>query len=126
MLSSIACWLEKVDPGCHRRIKGIRLVTAFGIAALAGAHYASTYSVPKGNALGVLAAGFALWSSVLEARPTRRESTRDLLLLAVAAVSGAIVTAATVPTVNSGCRPVVAMSSRMGRLGRRIRASGLL
>ncbi|MEF0943066.1 FUSC family protein [Rhizobium sp. BR 362] len=100
MLSSIARRLEKVDPGSHRRIKGIRLVTAFGLAALAGAHYASAYSVPKGNALGVLAAGFALWGSVSEARSARLESTRDLLFLAMAAVAGAIVTAAIVPVVN--------------------------
>jgi hypothetical protein len=27
-------WLEWVDPGTHRRIKGLRLVTAFGLAAM--------------------------------------------------------------------------------------------
>ncbi len=29
-------WLEQIDPGAHRRIKGLRLVTAFGIAAMLG------------------------------------------------------------------------------------------
>ena len=30
-------WLVHVDPGTHRRIKGLRLVTAYGIAAMLGA-----------------------------------------------------------------------------------------
>ena len=29
-------WLDRIDPGAHRRVKGLRLVTAFGIAALVG------------------------------------------------------------------------------------------
>ncbi len=31
-----ARWLDSIDPGAHRRIKGLRLVTAFGIAAMLG------------------------------------------------------------------------------------------
>jgi hypothetical protein len=31
-----ADWLERVDPGTHRRIKGLRLATVYGIAALLG------------------------------------------------------------------------------------------
>jgi hypothetical protein len=100
LLGSIAFWLEKVDPGSHRRIKGIRLVTAFGLATLAAAHYASSYSIQKGDILSALAGGFALWGSVSEARSTRFESTRDLFLLTLAAVAGAIVTAAIVPLVD--------------------------
>jgi hypothetical protein len=32
-VSRIADWLDRIDPGTHRRIKGLRLVTAYGIAA---------------------------------------------------------------------------------------------
>ena len=39
--------------------------------------------------LSALAGGFALWASVSEARGTRRESSRDLVLLAAAAALGA-------------------------------------
>lgn len=31
---SIAHWLDRIDPGTHRRIKGLRLVTAYAIAAM--------------------------------------------------------------------------------------------
>ena len=33
---SVVCWLDRIDPGAHRRIKGLRLVTAYGIAAMLG------------------------------------------------------------------------------------------
>jgi|HubBroStandDraft_6_1064221.scaffolds.fasta_scaffold12318_7 hypothetical protein len=33
-LISIGSWFDRIDPGTHRRIKGLRLVTAFGLAAL--------------------------------------------------------------------------------------------
>jgi hypothetical protein len=33
-LVSIESWFDRIDPGTHRRIKGLRLVTAFGLAAL--------------------------------------------------------------------------------------------
>ena len=33
-LISIRGWFDRIDPGTHRRIKGLRLVTAFGLAAL--------------------------------------------------------------------------------------------
>ena len=61
-----------------RRIKGLRLVTAFGLAAMLG-----TMPEVAGHGLRLitLASGFALWASVSEARPTRFESTRDLVLL---------------------------------------------
>jgi hypothetical protein len=35
-IAHIADWLERADPGTHRRIKGPHLVTAYGIAALLG------------------------------------------------------------------------------------------
>jgi hypothetical protein len=36
-LTAAARWLDCIDPGVHRRIKGLRLITAFGIAAMLGA-----------------------------------------------------------------------------------------
>src|SRR5580698_5827156 len=84
---SIAAWLERLDPEMHRRIKGLRLVTAFGLAAL----LATTPDIAHGRRglLASLAAGFALWASVSEARSTRGESARDLTLLCLAAGAGA-------------------------------------
>jgi Fusaric acid resistance protein-like len=82
----VGAWFERVDPGSHRRIKGLRLVTAFGMAAM----LATTPEIAgHGSRLIALAAGFALWASVSEARSTRFESTRDLLLLNLSAGLGA-------------------------------------
>jgi hypothetical protein len=82
-------WLENVDPGTHRRVKGLRIVTAYGIAAMLGTIVDITHKLPGGAALSSVAGGFALWASVSEGRGTRRESSRDLLLFAVAAALGA-------------------------------------
>jgi hypothetical protein len=71
----IAEWLEHIDPGTHRRIKGLRLVTAYGIAALLGRLPEFSRGLSNGAWLRFLAAGFALWASVSEARTTRAEST---------------------------------------------------
>ncbi|MFM0341467.1 FUSC family protein [Paraburkholderia fungorum] len=83
-------WLERVDPGTHRRIKGLRLVTAYGIAAALGTLQDIAHSVPSGVSLGALAGSFALWASVSEAKTTRAESSRDLALLSFAAALGAV------------------------------------
>jgi hypothetical protein len=87
LVASSGVWLERIDPGTHRRIKGLRLVTAFGLAAMLA-------NVPeiahdRRTLLGTLAAGFALWASVSEARSTRYESARDLTFLCLAAGIGA-------------------------------------
>jgi len=82
-------WLERIDPGTHRRIKGLRLVTAYGIAAAMGTLRDITHGLPTGVALASLAGGFALWASVSEGRTTRLESSRDLALLCGAAALGA-------------------------------------
>lgn len=82
-------WLDHIDPGAHRRIKGLRLVTAYGIAAMLGTMADITREVPDSPSLSVLAGGFALWASVSESRGTRRDSSRDLLLLNAAAALGA-------------------------------------
>ncbi|SAL77039.1 hypothetical protein AWB71_05375 [Caballeronia peredens] len=83
-------WLDRVDPGTHRRIKGLRLVTAYGLAAALGALQDITQIVPVGVSVGALAGGFALWASVSEARTTRYESSRDLAVLCCAAAFGAL------------------------------------
>ncbi len=82
-------WLERIDPGGHRRIKGLRLVTAFGIAAMLGTMSDIARGLPDGASLGLLAGNFALWASVSEGRGSRRESSRDLVLLSAAAALGA-------------------------------------
>ncbi len=82
-------WLDRVDPGAHRRVKGLRLITAYGIAAMLGTMGDLTQGLPGRASLSALAGGFALWASVSEGRDTRLESSRDLVLLAVAAGVGA-------------------------------------
>jgi hypothetical protein len=84
----IGLWLERIDPGVHRRIKGLRLVTAYGIAAMLGALLNSSYGVSGGSFLSYLAAGFGLWASVSEGQASRLLSTRDLVILNAAAVTG--------------------------------------
>jgi len=63
-LNRAVAWLNRIDPGTHRRIKGLRLVTAYGIAALLGALPDITQGLRDGAALSALAGGFALWASV--------------------------------------------------------------
>ncbi len=85
-----ASWLEQIDPGVHRRIKGLRLVTAYGIAAMLGIVLQRSYQFAGSSYLGYLAAGFALWASVSEGEATRWQSARDLIFLNAAAVAGAM------------------------------------
>ena len=87
--AAAAHWLDRVDPGGHRRIKGLRLVTAYGIAAMLGTMPDITRGLPSAAALSSLAGSFALWASVSEGRDTRAESSRDLVLLSAAAALGA-------------------------------------
>lgn len=89
-LSAMLAWLERVDPGTHRRIKGLRLVTAYGLAAAIGTLHDVTRDVPASVSVGTLAATFALWASVSEARTTRAESSRDLAIFCTAAAFGAL------------------------------------
>jgi hypothetical protein len=97
MLGRVAGWIERVDPGTHRRIKGLRLVTAYGIAALLGTLPSISRGLHGGASLSVLAGGIALWASVSEARVIRRESSRDLVLLCGAGVVGAVMMIALAP-----------------------------
>jgi len=64
-------FLDRIDPATHRRIKGLRLVTAYGIAALLGTLLGSSYGIPNSALLASLAGGFALWASVSEGQATR-------------------------------------------------------
>jgi len=90
MVTNTIQWLDRIDPGVDRRIKGLRLVTAFGIASMLGAFHDITAGLPDAASLGALAGGFALWASVSEGQATRRKSARDLALLSVAAALGAV------------------------------------
>jgi hypothetical protein len=83
----ISARFDRIDPGAHRRIKGLRLVTGFGLAAM----LATVPGIAHGRGMlpGTFAAGFALWAGVSEARSTRYESARDLTLLCLAAGVGA-------------------------------------
>ncbi|WP_050032051.1 MULTISPECIES: FUSC family protein [unclassified Bradyrhizobium] len=91
-------WLDRIDPGAHRRVKGLRLATAFGLAAM----LATMPGIAEGRGplLGVFAAGFALWASVSESQATRYESARDLLILCLAAGIGAAIFVAVRPVLG--------------------------
>lgn len=89
-IRQLALWLVQIDPGAHRRIKGLRLVTAYGIAAMLGIVLQRSYQFEGSANFSYLAAGFALWASVSEGQATRWLSTRDLVLLNAAAVAGAM------------------------------------
>jgi hypothetical protein len=89
-LSKTVAWLDHVDPGAHRRVKGLRLVTAYGLATAIGSLHDVTHNASSHVSVGTLAATFALWASVSEARSTRAESSRDLAILCGAAALGAL------------------------------------
>src|SRR5471032_3700529 len=84
-VAAVGRWLDRIDPGTHRRIKGLRLVTAYGIAAALGALQDIAHHVPGSIPLSYLAGSFALWASVSEGKSTRAESGRDLTLLSFSA-----------------------------------------
>lgn len=83
-------WLARIDPGTHRRIKGLRLVTAYGIAAALGSLHDVAHTFDTTLSVGSLAAGFALWASVSEAGHSQPQSSRDLALLCLAATLGSL------------------------------------
>lgn len=93
-------WLERIDPGTHRRVKGLRLVTAYGGALALGSLHDVTVMVPGHASLATLAAGMALWASVSEGRGTRSESSRDLAVLCLAAAAGAALFALLAPLLS--------------------------
>lgn len=87
-LHSFSFWLNRIDPGGRRRVKGLRLVKAYGIAALMGAALLAGGAHPENAPLALLAGGIALWASVCKGRSTRLESSRDLVPLSASAVAG--------------------------------------
>jgi hypothetical protein len=105
VLTHAGHWLDRIDPGVHRRIKGLRLVTAYGIAAMLGAMPEISRAVPHASSLSSIAAGFALWASVSEGQATRIKSSRDLLLLNGAAVVGAAIMISLAPILTGAGRP---------------------
>jgi hypothetical protein len=100
-----ADWLERIDPGTHRRIKGLRLVTAYGIAAMLGSLHDISHGLSNDLSLSSLAGGFALWASVSEARTNRADSSRDLCLLCAAATLGAAIMIGLTPMLSGPGRP---------------------
>lgn len=105
LIAIAGAWLERIDPGTNRRIKGLRLVTAYGIAAMLGTLQAISHGMPGGASLSSLAGGIALWASVSEARTTRAASSRDLTLLCAAAVLGAVSMIILTPLLSGMGRP---------------------
>jgi hypothetical protein len=98
-------WFDRIDPGVHRRIKGLRLVTAYGIAAMLGTMPEISRAVPNASSLSSIAAGFSLWASVSEGQATRIKSSRDLLVLNGAAVLGAAIMIGLAPILTGAGRP---------------------
>jgi hypothetical protein len=84
-------WLDKLDPGAGGRLKGLRLVAVYAVAAFLGRVCDVVAPLSSGMSVATLAAGFALWASIAEARTERISGTRDLIVLCVAATVGAIV-----------------------------------
>lgn len=101
----IAAWLQRIDPGANRRVKGLRLVTAYGIAAMLGSLQGIQHGLPSGASLSALAGGIALWASVYEGETTRANSARDLALFCAAAVIGAAGFILLAPVLSGPHRP---------------------
>jgi hypothetical protein len=103
--STSSIFLERIDPAAHRRIKGLRLVTAYAIAVALGALQGHSHPLAGGASLGSLAGGFALWACVSEGRTKRTASARDLVLLAAAAALGAASMIALAPILTGHSHP---------------------
>ena len=73
LVATACAWLERIDPGAHRRVKGLRLVTAYALAAMTATMADITRGATDRATLPALAGGFALWASVSEGRATRLE-----------------------------------------------------
>ncbi len=84
-------WFETIDPGSHHRIKGLRLVTAYALAAMGSSLVAQDQAVKEAALLVPLAGAFALWASVSEGETSRWRSSRDLFVLILSATLGAAV-----------------------------------
>lgn len=100
-ISAIGCCIVRLDPGAHRRVKGLRLVTAYGLAVALGSLQDVTHRLSDAAMVSSLAGGFALWASVSEAQSTRSKSSRDLTLLCGVAALSAILFAAFSPILEN-------------------------
>jgi Fusaric acid resistance protein-like len=96
----VATWLREIDPGAERRLKGLRLVAAYSIAIALGRLWDFVVGTSGAAPVANLAAGFALWGSVSEARTERVAAGRDLLFLCAAAALGALLYSLLVPLVR--------------------------
>jgi hypothetical protein len=56
---AFAARLDRIDPGTHRRIKGLRLVTAYAIAGMLGTMPDIATGLPNPTALTSLAGALA-------------------------------------------------------------------
>jgi hypothetical protein len=99
-VQGVGTWLATIDPGAERRLKGLRLVAAYAIAIGIGSLWDLAAGTSGGMRVANLAAGFALWGSVSEARTERVAGSRDLLVLCAAATAGAILYALLAPLVR--------------------------
>lgn len=97
---AIVTWVDQFDPGAHRRVKGLRIITSYAIAAMAGLLPALRDAHSASSPLSQLAAGFALWASVSEGEETRWRSTRDLAIFCSTAALGAAIMATLTPLLN--------------------------
>jgi hypothetical protein len=114
VIARVTEWVERVDPRKYRRIKGLRLVAAYGIAVLLGALPAISHRLSHGALLSFLAGGFALWACVSEGRATRAESSRDLAILSAAAALGAGMMIGFASILTGGDRPPPEMTLVLG------------
>lgn len=114
-IAAFIAWLDRLDPGVHRRIKGLRLISAYVAAALAGVYFRQSWPGLHGAEwLAVIAGNFALLASVLEGRSTRAASSRDLAVLCIATLLGAAVTAALTPWLATSGRTVPELTLVLG------------
>jgi hypothetical protein len=72
------------------RLKGLRLVAAYGIGLLLGEILGKAFSLGRAIPLGLLTANFALWASVSESQSNRPRIVLDLMALCAAASFGAV------------------------------------
>ena len=86
-MERLVAWLDQVDPGGRRRIRGLRLAAVFAVASMAGV---LSFPGPRSLDAAAMAGNCAIWSSLYEAAATRRRASADLLLFIAAAALGAI------------------------------------
>ena len=82
--------IRHLDPDGHGRIKGLRLVAAYGMAVVLGGLHALTIPQMPPAILAFMAGAYALWASVSEARDRLLPSCRDLIVLCISAGLGAL------------------------------------